>query len=238
MQKLSNSNSQEKNFIITGYGYKKMKDKNKDTPLKSSASDSVHKIVKAILGAIPYAGSAAGELFNLIIGPPIEKRKNEWMENIGRRLSELESSQIIILESLSNNDVFINVVLQATQCAIRNNQQEKIEALENADINSALPDAPEEIYQQIYLALIDDLSTMHVRVLKETSGIIMNTSEEQFLNKVFTDFQQQKGLYLHVWNDLIGKQLIRIVENENQSFNITRTKLGHGFIDFISIRHG
>ncbi len=214
-----------------------MNDKIKYTPPKSSVSDTVHKIVKASLGAIPYAGSPAAELFNLIVTPPIEKRKNEWMENIGRRLSELESSQIIILESLSNNDAFINVVLQATQCAIRNNQQEKIEALENAIINSALPDAPKEIYQQIYLALIDDLSTMHVRVLKETSGIVMNTNQEQFLNKVFTDFQQQKELYLHVWNDLMGKQLIQIVKNANQSFNISRSKLGHGFIEFISKKH-
>ena len=128
--------------------------------------------------------------------------------------------------------------LQATQSAIRNNQREKIEALENAVINSALPDAPGEVYQQIYLALIDDLSTMHVRVLQETSGIIVNTDEQEFLSKVFTDFPQQKELYLHVWNDLLGKQLIRVFKTATHSLNISRTKLGHGFVSFISRNDG
>lgn len=215
-----------------------MNDKNEFTPPKLGAGDIVHTLVKAGLGVPPFVGAAAVELFNLIIAPPIEKRRNAWMENIVRRLFELESSQVVVLESLRNNDAFINVVFQATQSAIRNNQREKIEALENAVINSALPDAPGEVYQQIYLALIDDLSTMHVRVLQETSGMIMNTDEQQFLSKVFTDFPQQKELYLHVWNDLLGKQLIHVVKNANHNLNISRTDLGHGFISFISRNDG
>ena len=215
-----------------------MNDKNEFTPPKRGAGDTAHTLVKAGLGFIPYLGTAVGEFFNLIIAPPIEKRRNAWMENIVRRLFELESSQVVVLKSLRNNDAFINVFLQATQSAIRNNQREKIEALENAVINSALPDAPGEVYQQIYLALIDDLSTMHVRVLQETSGIIVNTDEQEFLSKVFTDFPQQKELYLHVWNDLLGKQLIRVFKTATHSLNISRTKLGHGFVSFISRNDG
>lgn len=211
-----------------------MNNKNKYSPPKPGAGDVVPSVAKAGLGVLPYVGATAVELLNLIVAPPIEKRRNEWIERIERRLSDLESSQIVKLESLKDNDTFINAVLHATQSAIRNNQQEKIEALENAVINAASPDAPEEVYQQIYLGLIDDLSTMHVKALRETSGIIMNTNEEQFLSKLFLDFREQKELYLHVWNDLLTKQLIQTVKNANHGLNITRTKLGHGFISFIS----
>ena len=106
--------------------------------------------------------------------------------------------------------------------------------LENAVINSALPDVPEDVYLQIYIALIDEISTLHVRVLSEISGEIMNTNVELFLNELFRDFAQEKELYLHIWNDLLAKQLIHTVTNANHGLNISRTKLGHGFFAFIS----
>ena len=48
----------------------------------------VYSIVKAGLGAAPFAGSAAIELFTHIIIPPIEKRRIEWMHDIGERFAE------------------------------------------------------------------------------------------------------------------------------------------------------
>lgn len=211
-----------------------MENKNELSPPKQKASDIAHTIVKGGLGAIPIVGAPAAEIFNLLVSPPIEKRKNEWMEKISQRLIDLEAKQSGFIESLKNNDTFINILLSASQSAIRNNHKEKLDALENVVINSALPDAPEEVYQQIYLSLIDDLSTMHVKVLKETSGTITNTTEELFLSRVFSDFLAQKELYLHVWNDLLSKQLIHVMKNANKALNISRTKLGNGFINFIT----
>ena len=56
----------------------------------------VYSIVKAGLGAVPFAGSAAIELFTHIIIPPIDKRRIEWMHDIGERLARLESLVILI----------------------------------------------------------------------------------------------------------------------------------------------
>lgn len=203
-------------------------------PPESTAGDAAHAVMRAGLGTIPFAGSAATELLNAIVLPPLEKRRREWMEQVGRALRKIEEEMGIVLERLQENERFIDTALEATMIAMRTSNHEKRGALKNAILNSAFPDAPEEVYQQIYLALVDDLSTLHVKVLREMEGIIMGTTADMFLNQIFSDFQVQKSLYLHVWNDLVARNLIRIVKNAAFSTNISRTELGAGFIQFIS----
>jgi hypothetical protein len=47
-------------------------------------------------------------------------------------------------ERLATNEAFVTVTMQASQGAIRNHQQAKLEALRNAVLNSALPNPPQE----------------------------------------------------------------------------------------------
>jgi hypothetical protein len=158
------------------------------------------------------------------------------MEEIGQALRELEERMGIVLETLQENERFIDTALEATLIALRTSNHEKLEALKNAVLNSATADAPEEVHQQIFLGLIDDLSTLHVRVLREMEGLIMGTSAERYLSQLLPDFQSEKSLYLHVWNDLVARNLIRVVNNAVHSINVSRTTLGNGFIRFISER--
>jgi hypothetical protein len=37
-------------------------------------------VVKAAISAAPVIAGAAAELFSLVIAPPLEKRKMQWME--------------------------------------------------------------------------------------------------------------------------------------------------------------
>ena len=69
------------------------------------------------------------------------------------------------LEDLQSKDVFIDTVMHASLAALRNSQQEKIEALRNAVLNAALPNPPEESLQQIFLSLIDTFTVWHLRIL-------------------------------------------------------------------------
>ena len=96
------------------------------------------------------------ELFNAVIAPPLEKRRDEWRESIGERLKQLESDDRISIDDLESNDNFINAVLQASQAAIKTHQLEKLNALRNAVLNTALPNPPDETLQQIFIQLVDD----------------------------------------------------------------------------------
>lgn len=58
------------------------------------------------------------ELFQVIIKPPLEKRRQQWMADVGEKLLELESNGLK-LEHLQNNEQFISAVMLASQAALR-----------------------------------------------------------------------------------------------------------------------
>ncbi len=143
-----------------------MTSENEYEPPKPSIGDNLHALARAGVGSIPIVGAAATELLNLLITPPLEKRRREWMESIGEALRALEQDGRVRLEDLQTNDAFIDTVMHASQAAIRNSQQEKIEALRNAVLNAALPNPPEESIQQIFLNLVDTFTVWHLRILR------------------------------------------------------------------------
>src|SRR5206468_713468 len=64
------------------------------------------------------------------------------------------------------NPRFTSTFIHATLIAMRTHQEEKLEALRNAVINSALPKAPEDDLQLMFLNLIDQFGEWHIRLLK------------------------------------------------------------------------
>jgi len=137
---------------------------NTKTP-KRSKGDIAHSVVKAALGSIPVGGNAAAEFFQLLVTPPLEKRRDEWIAEVGARLQELETKGIS-LDSLQANEQFISTLMQATQLALRTHQNEMREALRNAVQNSARPGAPDDSEQQIFLNFVDSFTEWHIRILR------------------------------------------------------------------------
>ena len=140
--------------------------KTKKTP-KPTGRDAVHKMVKIGILGIPFVGSSAAELFSTIIVPPLSKRRDEWIESIAEGLERLEKEvEGFKIEELSKKPAFITTVMHASQAAIRNHQEEKLEALRNAVLNAALPNSPEEDMQLMFLNFVDLLTPWHLRILK------------------------------------------------------------------------
>lgn len=127
--------------------------------------DRLHTLAKAGIASIPGVGAAASELFTVILAPPLEKRRVEWMNNVAERLKELEESGELNLKDLQNNETFITTMMQASQAAVRNHQSEKREALRNAVLNAALPRVPEESLQQQFINHVDTFTVWHIRLL-------------------------------------------------------------------------
>jgi hypothetical protein len=103
----------------------------------------------------------------LVIAPPLERRRDAWIESISNGLNELaQKVEGFKLEDLTKNEAFITTVTHASQAAIRNHQKEKLEALRNAVLNAALPNAPEQDLQLMFLTYVDTLTTWHLVILK------------------------------------------------------------------------
>ena len=132
---------------------------------KEGIGDEVHRGVRAVLSAIPIAGGAAVELFNRLLAPPIQRRRDAWLNDLADRVSKLEQEGRVKLDDLCNNDEFISSVLQASLIAVRNHQQEKFEALRNAVLNTALGQSPDDARREIFLRFIGELTVNHLQLL-------------------------------------------------------------------------
>ncbi|HUV03541.1 MAG TPA: hypothetical protein VMX94_00370 [Armatimonadota bacterium] len=137
-----------------------------DVPSPTTA-DTVHTIARAGLCMIPVLGGPVAELFSMILTPPISKRRDKWMESVAEGLRWMEENmEGLKIEDLSENESFVTTLVQASQIAIRSHQAEKLEALRNVVLNSALPNPPDEDMQLVFLNLVDQFTTWHLRVLK------------------------------------------------------------------------
>lgn len=212
---------------------------------EAEKKDYAYAVFKGAIGAVPLAGDVLGEVFALIVAPPIEKRRDEWILSIAQDLLNLRSQiEDFDLEDLSNNESFITTTLHATQAAIRSHQEEKLEALRNAVLNSALPNPPEEDLQQIFITMIDELTSWHLRILKLFKNPRASVGERSFgaqedlLLFVYPELQGKKEFYDLICADLGTKGLaslgLRTMMTPQGVLSPRLSTIGNQFLRFIS----
>lgn len=215
----------------------------KPTPLKQSAGDAAHALVKAGLSAIPVVGGSAVELFQYVVQPPLEKRREAWMAQVGEKLQDLEA-QGLKLADLQANEEFISAVMHASQAALRTHQAAKLDALRNAVVNIAQGQAPEEAVQHLFLDFVDSLTELHLRILRVfqapspppnmSMGGLSNVLEHQI-----PELRGRRDLYDQFWKDLYSRGLVNtdglhVTMTGNGLAQKRTTGLGDEFLTFIS----
>jgi hypothetical protein len=220
---------------------------------RKSAGDVAHALVKAGISAIPIAGAPAAEIFALIVAPPYERRRDEWIQSVGNGLKELaEKIEGFKIEELSQNETFITTVTHASQAAIRNHQKEKLDALRNAVLNAALPNPPQEDLQLMFLSFIDSFTPWHLAILKfldnpkewgQRHGITYQSygmgSPSTILEKSFTELNGKRDLYDLFVKDLFSRGLmstdsLHTSMSESGMFASRTTDMGKQFLKFIT----
>ena len=216
--------------------------------------DKGHTAAKIILAGIPYFGGSAAELFSAVIAPPLEKRRNQWLNDIVERLKLLEKeSNEFRIESLSQNEAFITIMLHATQAAIRNHQQEKLEALRNAILNAAISKSPEDDMQLMFLNFVNEFTSYHLRILHffddpESWGKRHNISYPKnwvhgnlfrILGVAFEELKERRDFCDQVVQDLYNKGLMGTeslhgIMTVEDMFVSRTTEMGKEFLAFIS----
>jgi hypothetical protein len=179
---------------------------------KKSAGDLVHAVTKAGLSAIPVVGGPAVELFQLVLQPPLEKRREAWMARVGDAIAKLEADGLQ-LESLRENEEFVSVVMQASQIAIRTHQEEKLEMLRNAVVNVATGQTTDEALHTMFLNFVDVFTVWHVRILQlfqsppAPPGIVTG-GLSHVLENSFPELRGQREFYDSVWRELFQRSLV------------------------------
>lgn len=210
---------------------------------KQSRGDVGHAIVRAGLSAIPYAGGPAVELVNLLVQPPIERRRDEWMQDLGERLLQLES-QGLSFDNIHDNEPFVSAVLHATQAALRTHNAAKREALRNAILNVAVGQCPDETVQHLLMTFIADLTEMHLRILKvfdqpEAPPGIMMGSFRLVLERAIPELKERRDVYDQLWRDLhirglVGPDGLHAMMSEHGMSISQTTAMGKALLRFIA----
>ena len=225
--------------------------KTHDVPT-ATFKDRLHTLAKAGISAIPLIGAPATELFSVIIAPPLETRRVTWMNDVAERLQELEERENLKLEDLKDNETFITTVMQASQAAIRNHQTEKREALRNAVLNAARPNAPEESLQQHFINQVDIFTVWHIRLLDlfrnpkawfEENDVTspkfsFSSTLEQLVTAAWPELENRYDFLNVVVNELEARGLcsgggLRTMMTAQGAYQKRTTEMGDMFLNFI-----
>ena len=144
-----------------------MENKKNEVP-QGSISDVIHTGVTVVLNAIPILG--LGELFKATITPPLERRRDQWMQAVGEALEQLQKKQGVSMESLRDNEEFISLLTEASRAAISTHVEQKREALRNTLINSLSPDSTYD-RSSLYIRTIDRLVPFQMRILEYINSL-------------------------------------------------------------------
>jgi hypothetical protein len=220
---------------------------------ESSKEDLPQLAVRAGLSMVPGVGGAAVEIFNTIVTPPLNKRRDEWVSSIATRLISLEGKvEGFSIKNLSENPVFITTVAHATLTAIRNHHEEKKVALSNAVINSAIGRSPNEDLQLMFINFVDFFTPWHLKVLSllsspktfmEKGGIQQPSWSSAGLRSlilyVFPELKSQEAFLQQIIRDLYSRGLIHsesigTLLSPGGIFEPQTTELGQQFVAFIT----
>ena len=217
---------------------------------KKKAKDIAYALAKAGIGSIPLAGAAAAEIFGLIIMPPLEKRRNEWMNSIGNRLLELEAAQKLDFKTLRENEIFIDIVLQTTQLALKTSEREKLKIYQNIIFNSAKGDMPDLSETQFFLRLIDSYTSWHIKLLVffyNPEGWFINNNKKapnfggriifSIILEAYPELENKKEFCSVIMDEMsrigLHHSPSRIMESSHSIDIITITDFGKRFLNFI-----
>lgn len=224
--------------------------------LEPTLTDGAITVTKTLAQIVPLVGSPLSELVTAIFGSPISKRRDEWLIYVVEGLEETKARlKDFDPENLKDNEQFISATLQATQIAIRNHQKEKLEALRNALLNTAVGINIDETVQLMFIEAIDVLTPLHLRVLKffdnpskylqskkiPAPRVNMQGSRFQILQMALPEVAGKVDLAKIVVNDLSSRGFlsgdagsITVMVSPEGQFQSLAAEIGKSFLRYIT----
>lgn len=135
-------------------------------PSHSTGRQLAHTGAEMIVNMVPVFGGTMAVALTIALNHTLNKRRERWFTRLAEAVDELQGRFAgFDPDALAENEAFVDAVVTATRIVDRTSQEEKIEVLRNAVLNSALPTAPHEDVQQLYFTMIDDLTPTHMQLL-------------------------------------------------------------------------
>lgn len=225
-------------------------------PPKPSGGDVAHSLVRGGLSSIPYGGGVVGETFNMLVTPPLEKRRRRWEEQMVQVVKVLAEGKHVDIAALGQNEAFNSLLIQATIAAMKTHLDEKLASLRNAVANAALGQGPGDDLSLLFIRFVDEMTPLHLRVLKVVAEHEAKFAFVEGYGQFFDQFSKigaveiAPELFKLVCEDLKARMLLRIsehvadfdglyeessllIEGKSPKPKLIVTKLGRKFIEFV-----
>jgi hypothetical protein len=230
------------------------KARRRKVPLPSRGETAL-AVGKAALSIIPLAGAPAAELLGLIVTPILDQRREDFLASVGRGIIALEERfEGFRREQLAKNEAFATTAAHAVWSALRTHQREKLKALRNIVLNAALPGAPDDDLQLMFLDAIDVLTGWHLQLLEyfndpkgwiEKRGMSLGryamASPSTVLEDVMPELKDKRDFYDRLYMDLGQRGFLPPGTNVLHGMTSTSglvashtTPLGKQFVRFIT----
>lgn len=169
--------------------------------VRGSNADKDYNATKALINFIPAVGSGLVSFYESNVSAPATKRLNEFLKTLVVALAEIEEN----IDGLAfQEQAFQTALMYSLQIASRNHQEEKLEALRNIVLNAALPNAPDEDMQRMFLNWIDNFTTCHLSLLK----LLHQPDRKTNIDSILPDWENNANFYQVIFDDLKTKGLI------------------------------
>jgi hypothetical protein len=192
--------------------------------LQDTAGDIAYTVVKAGLSSVPIVGGVASELFSMVLTAPVEKRKEEWLVRIYNTLQEVQKKiKDFQIENLANNEQFISIMTRASQLAVVNHQHEKLEALHNAVINTAINITIDENEKMMFLNMIDTFTPWHLKIIFYFDNPKLRLSEKNIVTNYYAG-SAYEPLFLYYPELGERKDFVTLIVKELYRYGIMNTE--------------
>ena len=132
---------------------------------KLSPGDILIEATHLGIQSIPLLGPGASAMLKLAIQTPIQKRSEEFIALVHDDLRAVEDKLSCIPDELYQAGAYSSALISTTHIALLTREPEKIDALRAAMLNIALTGSDDEAFNQMRIAALRDMTSIHIKTL-------------------------------------------------------------------------
>lgn len=220
------------------------------TKKKSTRDESANLDVSPDIKPVSSTETVSGVLEYIV--DALAARRSERIDELDARLKLLEQKLSLKVDTLKGNEQLVDIASQAIALSIKTSSMEKIRALQNAVLNTAIGFTTDATTAQIFLHLIDTFTPLHIKILHFFQGpsswfernnnslpttMVGPLSSGLFL--AFPELRENKDIVNLIWSDLGRAGLhnsseLGVMMSGNSLLAKRTTTLGDNFLDFIA----
>lgn len=202
------------------------------------------EIVKALaLAGLPLIlspiGTALLTLANECFNSSAKMRQDEWMKTLAERIDKQDDT---FAEKIRNTQNFASLFANAQNGALTDVESEKIALYANAFINAIKNEKMEDTKKHIFLNMLREFTTLHIRILKLFYSEAQSTHKT--LHVVCNHFsiyeKNNEDIVYSILEDLKNKGLLSFIKNSPYQQSVYSTEkpvsanVAKEFLAFIS----